>query len=121
MELYCDIPGRNYSSEVFDLLMEYVDNDADLELSRKALNYIVDKQDTTQKRQQLLEKLLVPVGSKNSFLGSQIAMMLGMIEERPVDGPNGTAGFAGSDKIEGTDKLFEKLAEEKGYKVEKQT
>lgn len=35
--------------------------------------------------------------------------VLGFIEERPDDGPDGEPGFAGSDKIENTQELFETL------------
>src|SRR5437870_273196 len=35
--------------------------------------------------------------------------MLGMIEERPVGGPDGEPGFAGATKIVDTDELFERL------------
>lgn len=37
--------------------------------------------------------------------------VLGFIEERPTDGPEGVPGFAGSDKIVGTSKLFDALEE----------
>jgi tetratricopeptide (TPR) repeat protein len=80
IELYCNVPNTDYSDEVIELLQEYVDKDADLNLSYKALNYILEKQGTRQKRQQVLEKLLLPVGSKNDFIGSDIATKLGLIE-----------------------------------------
>jgi hypothetical protein len=80
LELCCKNPGYDHTDLVNSLFLEYVDKDADIELSRKALAYLLEKLQTRQQRQQLLEKLLVPVGKKNTFLGSEIAMMLGMIE-----------------------------------------
>ena len=38
--------------------------------------------------------------------------VLGFIEERPTDGPDGEPGFAGSDKIVDTQELFQKLEED---------
>jgi hypothetical protein len=80
LELCCKIPGRDYTGLVNSLFLEYIDKDADIELSRKVLTYLLGKLESRQQRQVLLEKLLLPVGNKNTFLGSEIAMMLGMIE-----------------------------------------
>jgi len=44
--------------------------------------------------------------------------LLGMIEERPADGPNGEPGFAGSKKIVGSDELFGELQEDNDDYVE---
>ncbi len=38
--------------------------------------------------------------------------VLGFIEERPDEGPEGEPGFAGSEKVVGTGKLFDELAED---------
>ncbi|NUO81298.1 BamA/TamA family outer membrane protein [candidate division KSB1 bacterium] len=52
---------------------------------------------------------------RNEFAG-----LLGFIEERPADGPNGEPGFAGSDKIVSTDDLFEELEEDNDDYVDPQ-
>lgn len=84
IELVCKVPGRDYSGLVYDLLIEYVDQDADLEAGRRAISYLIERLDNRQQRQQLLEKMLEPIGNKNSVLGSEVAMLLGMLEaEKP--------------------------------------
>jgi hypothetical protein len=50
----------------------------------------------------------------------EFAGMLGMIEERPADGPDGEPGFAGSDKIIGTDDLFSELEKDNDDYVDAQ-
>ncbi len=50
----------------------------------------------------------------------EFAGLLGFIEERPADGPDGEPGFAGSDKIVGTEDLFLELEEDNGDYVEAQ-
>lgn len=43
---------------------------------------------------------------------AQFAGMLGQIEERPNEGPDGTPGFAGSSRVVGMDRLRERLEED---------
>ncbi|MGH7455469.1 MAG: hypothetical protein ACRENG_29215, partial [bacterium] len=56
--------------------------------------------------------VIMPDNERLGEFREEFAGMMGMIEERPADGPEGTAGFAGSDKIVGTYELREKLADE---------
>lgn len=44
--------------------------------------------------------------------------MLGLIEERPDEGPDDTPGFRDARKIVGTEELFERLNEEPGHQVD---
>ncbi|HEX5819071.1 MAG TPA: hypothetical protein VFY20_09340, partial [Gemmatimonadales bacterium] len=46
------------------------------------------------------------------------AGMLGVIEERPDEGRDGEAGFAGASEIVGTDKMLERIEERAGHAVD---
>ncbi|NNF28954.1 MAG: hypothetical protein HKN73_17140 [Gemmatimonadetes bacterium] len=48
----------------------------------------------------------------------QFANLLALYEERPDDGPDGTAGFAGSERIEGSDEFFELLERDPKHSVD---
>lgn len=53
--------------------------------------------------------VFLPDNPKLGEFQSDFRNILGFIEERPDDGPNGELGFAGSDKVEDTQELFETL------------
>ncbi|MCH7716870.1 MAG: BamA/TamA family outer membrane protein [Gemmatimonadetes bacterium] len=48
----------------------------------------------------------------------RFAGILGLIEERPRDGPDNTAGFAGSLRIEGTEYVWEKIEDTPDHRVD---
>ena len=50
----------------------------------------------------------------------EFAGVLGIIEEHPNEGPDDTPGFAGSRDIIGTDRLWERLRENPGERVDTQ-
>ncbi|RIK79211.1 hypothetical protein DCC62_06010 [candidate division KSB1 bacterium] len=56
--------------------------------------------------------VIMPDDPRLGEFREEFANMLGFIEERPEDGPNGQAGFAGSKKIVGSDDLFLELQED---------
>jgi hypothetical protein len=55
------------------------------------------------------ELVIMPDDEKLGEFRARFAGMLGFIEERPDEGPEGQPGFAESEKVVGTDKLFERL------------
>ncbi|MGH7602292.1 MAG: BamA/TamA family outer membrane protein, partial [bacterium] len=55
--------------------------------------------------------VMLPDDPKLGEFRADFRNVLGFIEERPTDGPNGEPGFAGSDKIVDTEELFEELKE----------
>ena len=61
---------------------------------------------------------VVPDDPRLGPFREEFAGMLVLVEERPDDGPNKTAGFAGSRKIVQTDKLFRKLDENPHHRVD---
>lgn len=56
--------------------------------------------------------VMLPDDAKLGEFRAEFRNVLGFIEERPTDGPDGEPGFAGSDKIVDTEELFEELEEE---------
>ena len=62
--------------------------------------------------------VLVPDSPLLGEYREQFAGMLALFEERPDDGPEGTAGFAGSRRIIQTPALFDELEEDPGDRVD---
>ena len=76
---------RDDSSLVQRMLVDYVDEFADLEVVRKAIGYLLERANSREEREQLLEQMLGTLGSKNSILGSEIATMLGVLKAEKAD------------------------------------
>jgi len=66
------------------------------------------------------ELVIMPDDARLGQFRKEFAGLLGFIEERPADGPDGEPGFAGSDKIIGTDDLFNELEEDNDDYVDPQ-
>ncbi|MEK7729982.1 MAG: BamA/TamA family outer membrane protein [candidate division KSB1 bacterium] len=64
--------------------------------------------------------VIMPNDARLGEFGKEFAGLLGFIEERPADGPDGEPGFAGSDKIVGTDELFMEMEKDYDDNVEAQ-
>ncbi len=62
--------------------------------------------------------VIMPDDERLGEFRREFANLMGFIEERPADGPDGEPGFAGSDKIVGTDDLFLELEEDNDDYVE---
>ena len=73
------------SSLVREMLVDYVDEFADLEVVRKAVGYLLERANSREEREQLLEEMLGTLGSKNNILGSEIATMLGVLKAEKAD------------------------------------
>jgi len=76
---------RDYSSLVQELLVVYVDEFADLEVVRKAVGYLLERANSREERERVLEQMLGMLGSKNNILGSEIATMLGVLKAEKAD------------------------------------
>ncbi len=61
---------------------------------------------------------VMPDDTKLGEFREVFAGMLGMMEERPADGPRGTAGFGDSRRIEGTPYVWEKIQESQQHRVD---
>lgn len=76
---------RDHSSLIQQLLADYVDEFADLEVVRKAVGYLLERANSREEREALLEQLLGTVGNKNNILGSEIGTMLGVLKAEKAD------------------------------------
>ncbi|MGD8501275.1 MAG: hypothetical protein PVJ86_11545, partial [Phycisphaerales bacterium] len=85
IEFACREPERDYSNLVYGLLTDYVDEFADLEVARKAVAYLLERMNSREEREKLLEQMLGTLGSKNTVLGSDLATMLGLLKAEKAD------------------------------------
>ncbi|MBN2314607.1 MAG: hypothetical protein JXM79_11810 [Sedimentisphaerales bacterium] len=76
---------RDHSSLVQQSLVDYVDEFADLEVARKGVGYLLERTNSREERERLLEQLLGTLGNKNNILGSEIATMLGVLKAEKSD------------------------------------
>lgn len=67
------------------------------------------------------ELVIMPDDERLGEFRARFAGMFGFIEERPDEGPEGQPGFAESEKVVGTDKLFERLEEDCNNYVDPKT
>ncbi|MBW8041534.1 MAG: hypothetical protein FVQ85_16275 [Planctomycetes bacterium] len=72
---------RDNSDIVYLLLGNYVNQsvESDLEPARVAIRYLLEKFNSREEREQLLEDLLKNLGGKNAFLDSELATSLGLL------------------------------------------
>jgi tetratricopeptide (TPR) repeat protein len=85
IEFACRETGWNYSDLVYSLLVNYIDESADLEVAGNAVEYILEKQNSRERREKLLEQMLGILGSKNKILGSELATKLGIVKAENAD------------------------------------
>ncbi|MGH7450257.1 MAG: BamA/TamA family outer membrane protein [bacterium] len=67
------------------------------------------------------ELVIMPDDERLGEFRQRFAGVLGFIEERPDEGPEGQPGFAESEKVVGTDKLFERIEEDCNNYVDPKT
>ncbi len=78
-------PNRNYSEMVSDLLIDYVNESADLEVAMKGIKYLLERANSLEERETQLDNLLRIFGSRNGVLGSELATMLGLLNVEKSD------------------------------------
>ncbi|MCZ6915258.1 MAG: BamA/TamA family outer membrane protein [Gemmatimonadetes bacterium] len=61
---------------------------------------------------------IMPRDSRLGDFAADFADVLGLLEERPRDGPDGAPGFAGSRRIEGTDDVWDAIEESSRDRVD---
>jgi len=72
-------------SLVYNLLMDYVDEAADVEVAKKAVVYLLAHLNTREQREKLLEQMLGTLGGKNVVLGSELSTLLGLLKAEKAD------------------------------------
>ncbi len=85
IEVACRDTERDYASLVYDLLVGYVDEFADLEVANKAVDYLLGRLNSREERERLLEQMVGTVGSKNTILGSELTSRLGLLKAEKAD------------------------------------
>ena len=85
IELACRQQQQNNSSMVLNLLTEYVDENADLDVVENAVKYLLSKLNSREEREKLLEQLLGALGNKNIILSSDLAIALGSLKAEKAD------------------------------------
>ena len=76
---------EDYSGFVHALLVNYVDESADLEVAELAIQYLINQLDSREQREQMLGALLQNLGGKNSGLDSELHTMLGLWAAEKAD------------------------------------
>jgi hypothetical protein len=85
IELACQESDLDYSKLVYSLLTDYIDESADLEVAKNAVEYLLERMNSREAREKLLEQMLGTLGSKNKILGSELATMLGILKAEKAD------------------------------------
>jgi hypothetical protein len=78
-------PAWDYSKLVYNLLAAYIDKSADLEVVTPAVRYLLERLDSREERERLLEDLLANMGGKNAALDSELATLLGLLMAEKTD------------------------------------
>lgn len=76
---------KDYEALVDRLLMEYVDEFADLEIARKGVNYLLQRQNSLEGKEKVLEKMLGTIANHNVVFGSELATQLGLLKAEEPD------------------------------------
>jgi len=85
INIACRYSNRDYSEMVHNLLVNYVDESADLEVVSQAVRYLLERLNSREQREQLLEDLLQNLGDKNALLDSELATLLGLLMAEKTD------------------------------------
>ena len=70
---------EDYSEQIVLWLEEYVDGSADRAVVDDSIRYLLDRLNSREQRQQLLEDLVNKIGNKNPAVDSSLAMLLGLL------------------------------------------
>ncbi len=78
-------PASDYSKLVLNLLASYVNKSADMEVVTTAVSYLLQRLDSREEREKLLNDLLTNLGGKNAALDSELATLLGLLMAEKTD------------------------------------
>ena len=70
---------RQYNQLVYFIFDRYVTENSDLEISHKAIRFLLGNQDSRQGRESLLTMLLKRAGAKNTAIASELSMHLALL------------------------------------------
>ncbi|MBN1787416.1 MAG: hypothetical protein JW806_03380 [Sedimentisphaerales bacterium] len=78
-------PDENMSDAVELALTEYVDRSSDLEITSKAVGYLLERLDTREEREELLLKLYHKLQHKNEMFASDLSAQIGFLKAETAD------------------------------------
>ncbi|MHC4395595.1 MAG: tetratricopeptide repeat protein [Planctomycetota bacterium] len=109
---------HDHAELILSSLDNYISETADLEVITNALQYLLDRLDSREQREQFLEFVLTNVGGRNSALDSQLLTLLGLLKAETADDPN-TAQFLiqAYNKNKYNKLAFSKMAELMGEQI----
>jgi len=85
IEFACRVTGWDYSNLIYGLLVDYVDEFSDIEVATTAVEYLLERMNSREAREKLLEQMLGTLGSKNKILSSELATKLGTLKTEKAD------------------------------------
>ena len=102
----------DYTRLVSQLLVQYLDESADLEVAKKAVGYLLDQTNSREAREQLLGWLLQSLGTKNPAMDSELGTLHGLLMAEKPDTNNAAIAIMDAYNNNKYNKLaFEKLTE----------
>ena len=103
---------QDYSQLLRRLLNDYVGPTADVAIAGRAVGYMLDRLDSREERERLLEELVTSLGNKNPIFGSDIATVLAILMAEKSNAEAAGFYFAQAYKNNKNNKLaFARLAE----------
>ncbi len=112
IKLITQHPEQDYSEMVYNSLARYLDKSADFEPARQAVQYLLERLDSREQREQLLRDLLGNLGGKNACFDSELATLLGLLVAEKADANTAQAYFIQAYNSNNYNKLaFAKLVE----------
>jgi hypothetical protein len=112
------VKPKDNSQLVQALLVQYVGEDADLQIAREAVRYLLDRLDSREQRELLLTALLQHFRSRNDPLESELYTSLGLLAVEKADFENAQLYFITAiNKNKYNRPAFEKLHELTGDKM----
>ena len=78
-----EMQKRNYM--VNTLLTNYVDKQADLEVTGRGIKFMLDQLNSREERERVLSQMIQTLGPKNAMLNSQLCTLLGLLQAEKAD------------------------------------
>ncbi len=86
-------PEHDYSQLVYNTLIRYLDKSSDFEPARQAVQYLLERLNSREQREQFLTELLRTLGGKNACFDSELATLLGLLAAEKADANNAQVYF----------------------------
>jgi hypothetical protein len=112
IKLACQATEQDHSTLVYNLLINYINESADVEVAKKAILYLLQRLDISEQRERFLEQMLAIADGKNNVISSELYTLLGLLEAEKTDFEAAESHLIQAYKSNKYNKLaFAKLAE----------